>query len=84
MIKKKICVVLIIFFLLFNIFSNSILSEGSDKNIIYVDDDGNADFSRIQDAINNAFDGDTIFVYKGFYFENPKKKILMIVIILMR
>ncbi len=36
----------------------------------YVDDDGGGDFTKIQDAIDNASDGDTIFVYNGFYQEN--------------
>jgi parallel beta-helix repeat protein len=44
--------------------------EISSNNIIYVDDDGGADYTRIQDAIDNASDGDTIFVYSGFYKEN--------------
>lgn len=35
--------------------------------IIYVDDDGGADFEKIQDAINASSDGDTIFVYSGGY-----------------
>jgi parallel beta-helix repeat protein len=35
-----------------------------------VDDDGPADFSNIQEAINAASQGDTIFVYKGTYYEN--------------
>jgi len=39
-------------------------------NIFYVDDDGGADFLSIQDAINNANFGDTIFVYNGTYYEN--------------
>lgn len=41
-----------------------------DTNTIYVDDDGGADYRKIQDAIDNATDGDTIFVYKGIYREN--------------
>ena len=36
----------------------------------YVDDDGGQDFTRIQEAINASQDGDTVFVYNGFYQEN--------------
>jgi parallel beta-helix repeat protein len=35
-----------------------------------VDDSGEADFIGIQDAINNASDGDTILVHSGVYYEN--------------
>lgn len=36
----------------------------------FVDVDGKADFIKIQDAIDNASNGDTIYVYSGFYQEN--------------
>jgi len=36
----------------------------------YVDDDGGADFTKIQDAIDAASDGDTIYVYNGTYNGN--------------
>jgi nitrous oxidase accessory protein NosD len=35
-----------------------------------VDGSGGEDFTGIQDAINNAKEGDTIFVYSGVYHEN--------------
>ncbi len=35
-----------------------------------VDDSGGADFTGIQEAINNASDGDTIIVHSGVYYEN--------------
>ena len=35
-----------------------------------VDGSGVADFTGIQDAINNASDGDTIIVHSGVYYEN--------------
>ena len=35
-----------------------------------VDGSGDADFTGIQDAINNASDGDTIIVHSGIYDEN--------------
>ena len=36
---------------------------------ITVDDDGQADYQRIQDAINASWDGDTIVVSPGTYYE---------------
>jgi parallel beta-helix repeat protein len=38
--------------------------------IIYVDDDGGEDYTTIQDALDHANDGDTIYVYSGIYYEN--------------
>jgi len=37
---------------------------------ITVDDNSGADYVKIQDAIDNAMDGDTIRVYEGTYYEN--------------
>jgi parallel beta-helix repeat protein len=38
--------------------------------IIFVDDDGDADFTSIQDALNNISNVTTIFVKSGTYYEN--------------
>ncbi len=40
------------------------------QKTIYVDDDGGADFTKIQDALNAASNDDTIFVFSGVYYEN--------------
>lgn len=39
------------------------------SRLIYVDDDGGADYTQIQNAIDDASDGDTIFVHNGTYYE---------------
>jgi len=39
-------------------------------NWLYVGGDKPGNYTRIQDAIDNASDGDTVFVYNGTYFEN--------------
>ena len=56
------------FFLIFSPFETCSASGIT----IYVDDDGGADYTSIQDAINaaNASGGDTIYVYSGIYNEN--------------
>lgn len=35
----------------------------------YVGGDGPGNYTRIQDAINDSHDGDTVFVYSGVYYE---------------
>lgn len=48
-------------------FCNS-FSVAEENSIIYVDDDGNADYTTIQEAIKEAENGDTIYVYPGMYY----------------
>ncbi|MEA2055548.1 MAG: right-handed parallel beta-helix repeat-containing protein, partial [Candidatus Thermoplasmatota archaeon] len=42
----------------------------ANEKTIYVDDDGGADYKKIQNAIDNASECDTVFVYNGTYYEN--------------
>ena len=39
-------------------------------NTLYVGGSGPGNYTKIQDAIDNASDGDTVFVYKGIYYEH--------------
>lgn len=55
--------------LIFNFFILSI-GKCSTKSIIYVDDDVDRDYNKIQNAINAASNGDTIYIYNGTYYEN--------------
>ena len=41
-----------------------------DRNILYVGGTGPNNYTKIQDAIDDASDGDTVFVYNGIYYEN--------------
>ncbi|UCE74674.1 MAG: right-handed parallel beta-helix repeat-containing protein [Methanomassiliicoccales archaeon] len=49
--------------------NTGILTVGLPSNIT-VDDSGGAHFTSIQEAIDNANDGNTIYVYSGTYFEH--------------
>jgi len=69
--KRVIILTAIIFlFLVFFIFFQVERCEGTIKNIIYVGGSGPGNYSSIQSAIDNASEGDTIFVFNGTYYEN--------------
>ncbi|MCD4664627.1 MAG: right-handed parallel beta-helix repeat-containing protein [Bacteroidales bacterium] len=67
--RKSLAVAVVASFLGVSIIPN-VVSDATTNEIIYVDDDGTADYIKIQDAIDNASDGDTVFVYSGEYIEN--------------
>ncbi|MCK4366059.1 MAG: right-handed parallel beta-helix repeat-containing protein [Thermoplasmatales archaeon] len=68
--KNKIIVILVCTLLIFTMASVSITADDPIRKTITVDDDGGADYTKIQDAVDNADPGDTIFVYSGTYYEN--------------
>ena len=44
--------------------------QSIDSNTLYVGGSGPNNYTKIQDAIDDALDGDTVFVYKGIYYEH--------------
>jgi parallel beta-helix repeat protein len=52
------------------LFTSLVLVSCISASTIYVDDGGAGDYVKIQDAINNANQSDTIYVYSGNYNEN--------------
>jgi len=76
-IKKSIVVAVIILFLSINIVpsaSTIFLRKYSmlnyNGNTLYVGGTGPGNYTKIQDAIDNASDGDIVFIYSGFYHES--------------
>ncbi len=56
------------------------LTSTSNGKIITVDDEGDGNFTSIQDAVDNASIGDTILIYSGTYHEEVKiNKTLLII-----
>jgi len=50
--------------------SGKIISTNINPNTLYVGGDGNGNYTNIQDAVDDAYNGDTVFVYSGTYYEN--------------
>lgn len=60
----------LILMLFFSSLSLTSIGEEDKSDTWYVDDDGGADFTCVQDAVDAASPVDTIFVYSGLYVEN--------------
>ena len=69
---KRVNVIITVIFLLLTIFVFFQIErcEGKIENIYYVGGNGIGNYSGLQIAIDNAIEGDTIFVYNGTYYEN--------------
>ena len=63
-------IILSLFFLTSFISGCLEVTKVPELDVIYVDDEGKADYTYIQNAIDNASDENTIFVYSGVYQEN--------------
>jgi parallel beta-helix repeat protein len=76
-IKKGLTLAVIVLFICMSIIPSSAVDNIkktskpiSNGNILYVGGNGTGNYTKIQDAINNASNGDTVFVYNGTYYEN--------------
>ena len=73
---QKISIYLITFLLIGTVFLTTASGDESNKavlysgNTLYVGGSGKGNYSSIQSAIDDASDGDTVFVYAGVYNEN--------------
>lgn len=69
-VRKTVSAVMLVGLFMITILGFSVQPVKSEPHTYYVDDDGGADFTKIQDAIDAASSGDIIFVYNGTYYEN--------------
>jgi parallel beta-helix repeat protein len=74
--KKSFILGIILLFVIANFVSAMITNQSSYSALVkssswlYVGGSGPGNYTRIQDAIDNASSGDTVYVYSGIYYEN--------------
>jgi len=75
--KKILVIGIVLLFILMSITLSSAVDNVkksimsiSDGNTLYVGGSGEDNYTKIQDAIDDAVDGDTVFVYEGIYYEH--------------
>jgi len=70
---KKVMIPLVVSLLFLGIFTvllPSGICEETNQNTLYVGGTGDGNYTSIQDAINNASDGDIVYVFSGSYYGN--------------
>ena len=76
--KKSICLIVVVLLLSLSFTSGIVANEPTFDRTIYVDDDNTSGpwngtlehpYRHIQEGVNNASDGDTVFVFTGNYNE---------------
>jgi len=69
---KGVVLAVIVLFIVASVVPSTGMEEKSTigRGIFYVGGSGPGNYTSIQDAIDNASNGDTVFVYNGTYYEN--------------
>ena len=68
--EKIVAMIVTLLFLFPFISSENAIHVANTNNVLYVGGNGPNNYTKIQDAINDAKDGYIIYVYPGYYNEN--------------